>query len=513
MSRFSKIGWFLAGLSLLVLLVARMMLGGWINVLFIPLGLFLLGFVIAILFDFKTYIEFFSMKTTRKGMSMGLMILLSMVLMVSVNYLAVRHNKTIDLTEEKLNSLSDQSMQVLKALDQDLDVKIFYRGEEASEEKQKAKEALNVFAENSSKIKIHYFDSYVEVIEAQKYLNDLPDKDRGNLFIFAEYAGKKVKIDPPYGEEQITSALIKVTRKGEKKIYFITGHGEHDLDSVEADGIKMYKTALEEASFVVQPWSLLEKGALPEDANVVVISGPTTQYQEGELNILRDYARKGGRLVVAIDPGQRHNLAKLTKTFGVEFANNYILNEYNQLLGRGAASAIGLYFDASNEITRSFQMGRNYAVFDLASEIRPAQDKSPGILVTEIIKTDKNSFVLNELAKTAHPSERKQLALAIFVTGKLDESSEKDFQSVIFGDSDFMTNKAFNQGLNHDVATNSIASLANEKDLISIRSKQAKGTKMTMTRTTQLSVIFGCMALPLILLITSGVLWFRRRGA
>ena len=513
MSRLSKISWFVAGLSLLVLLVARLMLGGWINVMFIPLGLFLVGFLLAVIFDFRLYLEFFTMKTTKQGMSMGLIILLSMVLMVSINYLAVRHNKTWDLTEEKLNSLSDQTMQVLKNLNEDLNVKVFYRGEEANEEKQKIKQSLDVITESSPKVKVQYFDSYVEVMEAQKYLNDLPDKDRGNVFVFAEYGGKKAKIDPPYGEEQVTSAFIKVTRTGEKKVYFTTGHGERDIESAEADGIKMFKMALEEASFVVTPLNLVEKGGVPEDASIVVVAGPTTQFQEGELNWLRDYAKKGGRLLVAIDPGQRHNLAQLTKTFGVEFSNNYILNEYNQLLGRGVASAIGLHFDPSNDVTRSFQTGRNFAVFDLASELRPATDRSAGLVTTEIIRTDKNSFALNELSKNAKPSDRKQFAVAIAVSGKVDESSTKDFQAIIFGDSDFLTNKAFRQGLNQDVAMNSIASLANEKDLISIRSKQAKGTKMTLTRTAQLGVIFGCLALPLLLLIMSGVLWFRRRGA
>ena len=512
MSRFSKIAWFVAALSLLVLLIARMMLGGWINVMFIPLGLFVLGFILAILFDIKMYLEFFSMKTTKKGMSMGLMILLSIVLVVSVNFLAVRHNKTGDFTEEKLNSLSDQSLQLLKNLDQDLSVKVFYRGQEAAEEKQKAKSSLDTFLENSSKLKVQYFDSYVDILDVQKYLNDLPDKDSALVFVFAEYGDKKVKIDPPYGEEQITAALIKVTRKGEKKIYFTAGHGERDIESVNADGLKMFKTALEEASFVVLPLNLIEKGGVPEDASVVVVAGPTTQFQDGELNWLRDYAKKGGHLIIALDPGQRHNLANLTKTFGVEFANNYILNEYNQLLGRGAASAIGLMFDPGNEITKPFPTGRNYAVFDLASEIRPAMDRVPTLTVSEIIKTDKNSFTINELVKTAKPNNRKDFSVAIAVSGKINDQAA-DFQAVVFGDSDFMTNKAFDQGLNRDLAMNSVATLANEKDLISIRAKQAKGTKMSLTRTTQLAVIFGGMALPLILLITSGVVWFRRRGA
>lgn len=512
MSRFAKMGWLVAGLSLLVLLISRMILGGWINVLFIPLGLFFAGFIMAIVFDIKMYIEFFSMKTTKKGMSMGLMILLAMILLVSVNFLAVRFNKTKDFTEENLNSLTDQSTKLLKGLQQDIEVKVFYRGQEAEDAKRKVKATLNTFAEESSKFKVRYYDSYVDAIEAHKYLNDLPDVKENLIFVFIENGGKKVRVDAPFGEEQVTSALIKATRQGEKRIYFTIGHGERNLESADAEGIKLFSMALKEASYLVEPLNLLEKAEIPSDASLVVIAGPTSQFQEGELNAIRNYAKSGGHLMIALDPGQRHNLANLTKTFGVEFANNFIMNEYNKQVGRSSLATFGLYFDPNNEITKPFPTGQNFTVFDFASEIRPANDRADTLKVAEIIKTDETSYAMNQPEKIDRLPSQKSFAVAIAVSGKVTAES-KDFSAVIFGDSDFMTNKTFDQGLNRNLAMNAVASLTDEKDLISVRAKHAKGTKMTLTRTTQLLIVFGGMALPLILLIISAVVWFRRRGA
>ncbi len=84
---------------------------------------------------------------------------------------------------------------------------------------------------------------------------------------------------------------------------------------------------------------------------------------------------------------------------------------------------------------------------------------------------------------------------------------------MIFGDSDFVSNKSIAQGLNRDLALNSFSFLAQEDDLISIRPKQPKGTQLMMTKYTQLGLVGAGVGLPLILLILGGVVWFRRRGA
>ncbi|MCB0411043.1 MAG: gliding motility ABC transporter, partial [Bdellovibrionales bacterium] len=74
-------------------------------------------------------------------------------------------------------------------------------------------------------------------------------------------------------------------------------------------------------------------------------------------------------------------------------------------------------------------------------------------------------------------------------------------------------NKSFFQGLNRDLALNAFSYLVKETDLVSIRPKQPKGTQMILTQYSQLGLVGGGVMLPLVLLITAGVLWFKRRGA
>ncbi len=129
------ISYYLAALSLIVAIVLRLTTGMWLNIndLFVALAGAFLGF--AVFKDFALYRDFLTMRTTKHGMSMGLTIVLAVVSLVCINFLANRHNKTWDVTQEKLNSLSDQSVKVAKSLQSDLEVKVFYKGGAAQEER------------------------------------------------------------------------------------------------------------------------------------------------------------------------------------------------------------------------------------------------------------------------------------------------------------------------------------------------------------------------------------------
>lgn len=527
MSRWAKISWLLCGLSVLILVAVRFILGGWANFLFIPLGVFLASLVLALALDFRFYLEFFSLRTTKHGMNMGVLILLVIALLTGVNMLSVRFDDSLDLTSEKLNSLAEQTEKVLDELKDEVKILVFYRGDKDQEAKLQIKDQLSMFEETSSKVKVRFVNSYREHGEAQKYLKDV--KGEPGLVVFVEYQGRKIRAQQPLREEQLTTALIKATRTEKKKIYFLTGHGEKTLEGAEGDdrGLSMLKQGLEDSSFMVDTISLLEKPDLPADAAILAIVGPTSQFQDRELEVLREFARNGGRFFVAADPGERSNIAQLVKTFGVEFANNFLVNEFNFLAQRDAGEALGVNFDRNSDITRSFRSGQNFTAFPLASQVKKAPDAPGSLKILDLVKTNEASYAVSDISKANKPeSARQPFTIAVSTEGRLPgrtidnpdgttkaQESSENFAAVVFGDSDFVTDGWIIQGINRDLVLNAMSYLAKEADLISIRPKKAEGTQLTMTATTRVIVVIAGLLLPLILLITSGVVWFRRRGA
>lgn len=513
MSKIAKICFLIAGLFLVVMFAIQFMTGLWMNInsLFLFAALVLAGLAIAL--DYKMYWEFLTMRTTKHGMNMGAAILVVLVLLVCVNYLANLHNKSWDLTQEKLNSLSDQSTKLMANLKDDIEIKVFTKGPTAAEDKQKVKQTLALYSDYSSHVKVRFVNPYVDNALAMQYLNDLPDRETQGTFVFVEHGGKRVRADQPFDEASITAALIKATREGDAKIYFIKGHGEKDIDSDGDQGIKDFARSLGESSFKIESLNLIDKKEIPKDATAVAIVGPSVAYLDSEVQWLREYAENGGRLFIALDPGQRSGLAGLAKTLGVEFANNYIVT-MTPIVGGGPAMVLGRTFDVASDITKNFPSGSSYALFYLASEVRPAADRPSGIQVNELVKSDDHSFTMNDIReKLTKKPETKAITVAVESKGKLQDKSEKSFSAVIFGDSDFISNHSLMMGVNRDLALNAFAELAEQKDLLSIRPKLPKGTMVILTGTARFGIVILGLALPILLLITSGIVWFRRRGA
>lgn len=533
MSRWAKISWLLCGLSILILVAVRFILGGWANFLYAPLAILILSFGFAVAVDWKFYLEFLTLRTTKHGMNMGVLILLVVALLAAVNMLSVRFNKSLDLTSEKLNSLSDQTSKIINEIKDDVQILVFYRGQQDQESKLQIKELLSMYQDDSSKVKLRFVDAYREHAVAQRYLKDV--KGEPGLVLFVEYQGRKIRAQQPLHEEQITTAIIKATRTDKKKIYFLQGHGEKDLVQAEGDdsGLSILKQGLEDSNFQVEALNLMERSDLPPDASILAIIGPTSQILDREMDLLRAFARRGGRFIIAADPGANTNIAQLTKTFGIEFANNFLVNEFNFLAQRDAGEALGVNFDRGSDITKSFRSGNNFTAFPLASQVRKAPDAPTGLEIKELIRTNEASYAVNDISQPNKPAtDRQAFAIAVSSEGRLpdapasssdgepkveDESRGKggsdNFAAVVFGDSEFLTNGWIVQGINRDVALNSVAYLAKEADLISVRPKKAEGTQLVMTPTSRVIVVLLGLLLPLSLLTSSGVVWFRRRGA
>ena len=510
MSRWGKVIWLLCGLAFVILAATRFILGGWMPFMWMPFFIFITSFVVAVFIDIKFYLEFLTMRTTKHGMNMGAMIVLAVALIVAVNILGVLKNKTWDLTEEKLNSLSSQSETVIDGLKGPVVFYVFYRGAKDKKARDSVKASLDVYRQYSGKVKVRAVNAYVDNVMAEKYLKGLNNADR--IVLFVEYAGKKARVEFPFTEESITSGLIKASRQKATKVYFLTGHGERDLKSEENEGLTLFKKALQDSSFEVESLSLIEKENIPQDAEALAIVGAKMQFLDVELQKVIAYVRSGGKLFLAVDPGQRHQLANLTKSFGIEFRNNYIVSDHFQIQGRGRGSAIGVMYDTSNEITKSFRSGQVLTVFDIASEVVKSSGAPSDIQYSELVRTHPSSYTVGDIGTKLPNVQRRLVNLAIAARGKWSKEEEKESAVVVFGDSDFISNKSLLVGMNRDLALNAMADLVGEKDLVSIRPKQAKGTKLQLTTTTKSVVVLAGALIPILLLILGGFFWYRRRS-
>src|SRR5262249_60256227 len=89
------------------------------------------------------------------------------------------------------------------------------------------------------------------------------------------------------------------------------GHGEKDINGSDRGGFNGISSALKSDNFQVDSIVLAQQKEIPADADVVVVAGPKTDFFQPEIDMLRTYLGKGGKLLVMLDPVLKQDASKL----------------------------------------------------------------------------------------------------------------------------------------------------------------------------------------------------------
>ena len=181
-------------------------------------------------------------------------IVVVLAVLAAVNFLANRYNKSFDATSNKQFSLADQTVKVVKNLNRD--VKITYFDE--STRFPQARDLLDRYDTLSTRLTVEYIDPVrkPQVARAAGFRRDSP--------ILVD-SGLRKEEAKSLSEEEITGALIRSLKSGERTACFVSGSGEHGLDDTGRNGYSSLKEALERNNYKTRTVSLLkaEAGAVP----------------------------------------------------------------------------------------------------------------------------------------------------------------------------------------------------------------------------------------------------------
>ena len=349
-------------------------------------------------------------------------------------------------------------------------------------------------------------------------------------------------------EQELTNALIKAVEGEEQTVYFVQGHGERDPNSSERDGYGSIREALRLDNFGVETVVLAQTGEVPQDANALVIAGPTTDFLPGETDLLDSYLEQGGKILLMLDPPElegespKENLEGLAENWGIEIGNNIVVDAsgMGQLLGTDATVPIASSYPP-HPITENFNL---ITAFPLARSIRPiaggVENRTPEIL----IETGANSWSEMDFSELATGEVRLNedagdiagpipIALSVSQTIESERAGTTDAENetgsedvernitsdtplearfVLFGDSDFATNGAVGIQGNRDLILNSINWLAQQENLIAIRPREPEDRRITLTADQQVRITWlSLLMIPGVILGTGVYSWWTRR--
>ena len=213
-----------------------------------------------------------------------------------------------DITREQTQSLSPVTKALLKEVTKPLTMTVFLP--EGAGERQSAKEVLQLYVYHNPQISYRFVDPEREPLKAQ----EAGYRFAGNVLL--DYQGRHQMADQA-DENAITNALRKVLKTERKKVYFLAGHGERDLDDPKPGGFQVAKRALDNEGYEVESLNLLSRGPVPQDAAVVIVAAPKKPLLSTEVQALKAYLEKGGRLLIMLEAFEDGGLKGFLAGYGV----------------------------------------------------------------------------------------------------------------------------------------------------------------------------------------------------
>jgi len=427
------------------------------------------------------------------------------------NVLADRYHKTYDATSNKRYSLSEQTAKIVKGLKQDATITYFNQTKDFRE----GKDLLDQYANLSHKVQVKYVD---------------PDKDPEvareagirNLGTAVVQVGAKHEEAKSMTEEGVTGAFIRDLKSTVRTVCFASGSGEKRIDDSDREGFSQFKDLMGKDNYQTKTVDLLQQAEVPNDCTVLVIAGPTSNYEQPEVDAIKKYVEDGGRGFFMLDPplklghpeiADNDALTNLLQSWGVSVQKDLILdlNPIGQLTGLGPQVALVTHYESQPIVN---EMKGTATGFPLARSMEiKSTDKTS---VEKLFDSSGSSFATSNLSSpevnVRDPKNKKgPLTLAsagTYSTGK--ENSQGRF--VVVGSSGWAANRFLGFNGNDDLALNAVNWLSSDEDLISIRPKAPDDRRITMTRA-QLSLVRATsqFVLPLIVVVAGVGVWWKRR--
>ncbi|KAB8320560.1 ABC transporter [Tolypothrix campylonemoides VB511288] len=342
----------------------------------IPLGLIILGSVIIglwLLWQNKQS-QWWGQRSTQAGTNALVATVAVLAILGLINFLGTRYHTRIDLTETKLFTLAPQSRELVRSLRVPAKVWVFDLNQDPVD-----RDLLENYHRQSSKFNFEYVDPQARPGLARKF----GVKDYGEVYLESGDRRQLVQVVGPQerlSEVKLTNRLQQISSLGTAKVYFLQGHGEHQLSGTE-DAISQAVQALNEKNYTTSPLNLAEKPSVPQDAAVVVVAGPKRALFETEIKALRDYLNRGGNLLLMIDPNTDPKVESLLAEWGVKLDNRLAVDSSGSV-GLGPAAPLVTQY-GKHPITKDF--GNGISFYPLARSV----DTTPvaGIEVTPLLLT------------------------------------------------------------------------------------------------------------------------------
>lgn len=445
-------------------------------------------------------------------------------LVVVINLIAVRlpeRYTNIDVTSNKMYTLTEQTRDILRALDEEIDIYVIQAESSADTT---IVQTLKGYADASSHIQVTYIDPVVNpqfvnkyttgsittdsiIVESSKRYKIISYQDLYETeFDYTTYQQNVTGYD---AEGQLTSAIDYCISENMPKIYMIAGHNEYTLDAG-------FQTAIEKENIETETINLMNYDAVPEDAECILIHAPESDLSQDDADKIIAYLNEGGKALVTTDyiGIELPNLERIVEEFGMSFQNGYAVdNDSNHYYQEPTylLPEVG-YAPETEGLTDMY----TYLLAPFAQGIGITDEEAEDIIYTKLLTGSDSSLIKTNVQNAAtYTYEEGDIEGPVCIGIKAEKTVE-DRDSVLYVFTSarmFMDNIDLAvSGNNKKLFSNIMSTMAEHETSVSIPAKSYQTERLIVSAR---EVIFFGVAMvivvPLALIAVGIVIWLNRR--
>ena len=448
---------------------------------------------------------------------------------IGVTVLMKKINLTpIDLTEEKVFTLSKESKEEVKDIDKDINIYFLGYSEDdpnidLAKQYNKANEKITAEAVNvterpdlAKKYGITGNESISVIIVECGDKSKVISQD--DLYSYDMESGTSVSVV----EERLTSAIKTVTTDELPKVYFLAGYSDFSLQN----GMQVLGAFLANNQNEIDEIDVLTTGSIPDDCKTLVIPSPSKDFEEATANNIINYINNGGNILwlntAIVENTELSNVNKVLATYGVKpFKVGVIVETDSKKTAKGMPTIFLPeieYSDMTSKIYKSASV-----ILRNATKVRTVTDEElekMNVTKSVLLHTSEDAFFKTDLTDTALEPTDKDSKGEMVVGAQLDKkiSDDKTSTMVIFGENLFVSDYSILENQqsaiyirdNKDLILNVVAKLTDREEEITVR----KGTgSITYTATeAENRIIFSVIiAIPAVIIVAGIIVWSKRK--
>ena len=434
---------------------------------------------------------------------------MSLVLAIAgvVNYLGNKNYKEFDITSEKRNSLTDQTLKILEMIKAPMTLTVFAKREEWKP----MLDMLKLYEAKNKLIKLNAVDTDVR----PELVREKGITHNGTVVI--DYKGKESQF--MMGDElKVTNALLKALREENIVLYMVSGHQELSCSESSNEGLSELCNKLKSQNYVIKDLDLTKTTEVPKDASAVLVLGPVSGFLESEAKQLEQYLSRGGSLFLALAPAFKsevyNNLTQLALPYGLRMGKDVVIDRLSTVQGSEATIPVISRYEENHPITAGFNQR---TVFPLSSSVSllEGNDTATILAATSSFPGSWAETDLKAITKgRAEYKEKEDIKGPIGLMGvgeKVGEGANLDSRFVLLGSSSFLINAYQNQTANSTLFLNTVSWMVKDEGIISFNRPGIEEYPVILSaQHIQMIFVIAILVVPIVF-FGFGIFIYRRR--